>query len=563
MSAIIMSYMKLVSILITKYFSNFLSILITYNSSSTSEISGLLLDSVQASFQNLTQQGQFVIGIHWIDTAKQENLSELLLKYADIGVEGYITVLPNISEFLDARLYATENTVLRLKDKLYLFLSADENPEDVLTNKILKLYPHHLFVSCYARNTSNLTLWTQKFIGPSDNLKPMHLDTYLGNGKFAQNVELYPNKILNMAGRVLEVSSVTYIPYVVSYSVPEGLGDVDNIDPMQPKKSVIYTGTEADIVLSFCQLRNCTLKVIPYGNDNWGDIYENGSSDGMLGSVYRHETEFGIGCVYNWFSHVFETSFAIAKSAIPILAPAPKPYPAYMTIILPFNKIIWTLIIVSIFASAIVMHVIMYYNFLMEHENDLKEHHFDHVSSYELTQFQMVAIFFQQSFSQSKLDRFAARFFLSTLLLAGLTLENTYSGQLKSLLTIPAFTEPVDTIQKFADTDWKWGAPSRAWIYTILYSNIPHEKTMREKFVDASHEELRDASYKGDFGIGLERLHGGIYSFGDFVRDGNLDHLIMTKDDLYYDFSRGFSIKGWPMMHSFNTHILWCLEHGL
>ncbi|XP_055915011.1 uncharacterized protein LOC129948159 isoform X1 [Eupeodes corollae] len=561
-----MSLAELVTFLVNKYFSNLISVLITYNSSSTSEVSGLFLDSVQASFQNLTQQGHF-IGINWIDTdvlAKQEDLRGLLLQNADIGIEGYITILPSLLEFLNARLYATENSVLRLKDKYYLFLSVDENenPENVLTNEILKLYPHHLFVS-FVKNSSDITFWTQKFVGASDNLKPIHLDTYLKNGEFTKNAELYPNKFLNMFGRILEVASVTYIPYVVSYSVAEGMGDVDNLDPEQPKKSVIYTGTEADIVLSFCRLRNCTIRVTPCGNDNWGGVYDNGSSDGLIGSVFRHETEFGIGCYYNWFNDLFETSIAIAKSAVPILAPAPSLYPAYMTIILPFNKLIWTMIIISIFVSAIVMHVIMYFNTYMEHREDPTKFHFDHASSYELTQFQMVAIFFQQSFSQSKLDRFATRFFLSTLLLAGITLENTYSGQLKSLLTIPAVTEPVDTIQKFAKTDWQWASPSGAWIFSIAFSDIPHEKIMTEKFVEMSYEQLRDASYTGNYGIGLERLHGGIYSFGNYIKDGNLDKLIMTKDDLYYDYSRGFAIRGWPLMDTFNTHILWCLEHGL
>lgn len=59
------------------------------------------------------------------------------------------------------------------------------------------------------------------------------------------------------------------------------------------------------------------------GADNWGSIYENDSADGMLGDIYYQRVELAIGCIYNWYNGITETSHPITRSAVTILGPAP------------------------------------------------------------------------------------------------------------------------------------------------------------------------------------------------------------------------------------------------
>jgi len=59
------------------------------------------------------------------------------------------------------------------------------------------------------------------------------------------------------------------------------------------------------------------------GADNWGGIYDNESSDGMLGDIYEQRVEMAIGCIYNWYDGITETSHTIARSSVTILGPAP------------------------------------------------------------------------------------------------------------------------------------------------------------------------------------------------------------------------------------------------
>lgn len=94
---------------------------------------------------------------------------------------------------------------------------------------------------------------------------------------------------------------------------------------------------------TFCQVHNCHLRVEPCksnfseilnylkfilliiidGADNWGGIYENETSDGMLGDIYEQRVELAIGCIYNWYDGITETSVTIARSSVTVLGPAP------------------------------------------------------------------------------------------------------------------------------------------------------------------------------------------------------------------------------------------------
>lgn len=61
--------------------------------------------------------------------------------------------------------------------------------------------------------------------------------------------------------------------------------------------------------------------LLPDGIDDWGEIYENGSSYGLVGGLYKNEVEIVVGCVYSWYYEFFELSFPTAKSAVVILVP--------------------------------------------------------------------------------------------------------------------------------------------------------------------------------------------------------------------------------------------------
>lgn len=138
------------------------------------------------------------------------------------------------------------------------------------------------------------------------------------------------------------------------------------------------------------------------GPDEWGGISANGSSSGMIGSVYKGFTDFGIGCYYNWYNDDFETSGVIAKSAVGLVGPAPQRFPPYLINILPFNGTIWSLIIFSMFVSSLIMHAIKFSSFDLRRRRNPKDmRQFHHLKSYLGSVLDIFSIFVQQTFDDS------------------------------------------------------------------------------------------------------------------------------------------------------------------
>ncbi|KAH8383357.1 hypothetical protein KR009_008155 [Drosophila setifemur] len=603
---------QLLRLIVGQYFASFSSILIVYNNSgSATPLQQDYLGALELVLRELPQS----VLLQWINVAKLNDLVELeeqVMNALNGSVtEGFITILPQTKDFLHARYYATRNSIVRLKDKRYLFLCEGEKPADLLSLDILQFYPHHLMVrpasetetgpgpepgpktgpqpaprrnegtsvntmenkdgkeggamggtaSTSLHRDINFELWTQKFVGAFGNLDALLLDAFLPNETFAERVELYPNKLLNLQSRSLRVGSITYVPYTITNYVPDGEGDVDPINPQKANRSISFDGAEANVMKTFCQVRNCHLRLQNYGADNWGGIYENETSDGMLGDIYEQRVELAIGCIYNWYNGITETSHSIARSSVTILGPAPEPLPTWRTNILPFNDLTWLLLILTMICCGMFLYLNKYISYLLGFCGNKKV--FNHASKLEKSMLDTFALFIQQPSAPLDFDRFAPRFFLATLLCATITLENIYSGQLKSMLTIPFYSAPVDTMEKFAQAQWKWAAPAIIWVHTVQSSDLATEQILTRNFEVHDYSYLSNASFMPNYGLGIERLASGSLSVGDYVSTEALENRIVLRDDLYFDYTRAVSIRGWVLMPELDKHIRICQETGL
>uniref|UniRef100_A0A1A9ZBL1 Uncharacterized protein n=1 Tax=Glossina pallidipes TaxID=7398 RepID=A0A1A9ZBL1_GLOPL len=304
---------------------------------------------------------------------------------------------------------------------------------------------------CSVHRNFNFELWTQRYVGTAGNLDAEHLDTYVASERtFLKNTELYPDKLTKLHGRTLRMGSHTYLPYTVTNYVPPGTGNVDAIDSQAPNRTVSFIGSEAELIISFCQNYDCHLRVEPYGENAWGDVYDNGTGVGMFGGLFAQHIECAIGSMYDWYHDLYEVSHEIAATTIKLVTPGPA------------------------------------------------------------------------------LHRFASRVCLAALLFATLTLENTYSGQLKSFLTAPLFTDPVDTIDKWTKTNWKWTAPSMEWIINIEQSDLVKDQILTQKFEMNDLDFLYNASFRDDYGLGIEGLFSGSFTFGKYITAPALEGKIVS-----------------------------------
>uniref|UniRef100_A0A1A9WSE8 Ionotropic glutamate receptor C-terminal domain-containing protein n=1 Tax=Glossina brevipalpis TaxID=37001 RepID=A0A1A9WSE8_9MUSC len=417
---------------------------------------------------------------------------------------------------------------------------------------------------CLVQGDINFELWTQKYVGTVGNLDAKHLDTYLGRERtFIKNTELYPNKLTNLEGRIIRIGSHTYLPYVVTNFVSPGVGNVDAIDSSALKRTVSFMGCEAELIITFCQRHNCHLRAEPYGVDGWGVVYDNGTAEGMFGGLFAQHIEIAIGCIYNWYNDLYEASNVITQSRVKLLTPGPAQYPRWRITIMPFSLELWIFIAFAIILYSLIFHFIKYSGYRSQQIHSTRQIQYNHLQYFLKTFLDVFAVFIQQPSADTSLHRFAPRLCLAALLCATITLENTYSGQLKSILTTPLFTDPVDTMDKWIKTNWKWTAPSEVWITNIIHSDLMKEQILVQKFEMNDYDSLYKATFKDDYGLGIEGLSSGSFAFGKYITAPALEGKIITKDVVYSTMTIATAIRGWPMISLLDQHISQCLETGL
>lgn len=79
-----------------------------------------------------------------------------------------------------------------------------------------------------------------------------------------------------------------------------------------------------------------------------------------------------------------------------------------------------------------------------------------------------------------------------------------------------------------------WGAPQPAWVMTIKFSQTSDSKHMFNHFEIQNDEYMRNMSFSGMYGMGIERLHSGSYSFNDYIRHDALQYLDVCIEEILY-----------------------------
>lgn len=91
-----------------------------------------------------------------------------------------------------------------------------------------------------------------------------------------------------------------------------------------------------------------------------------------------------------------------------------------------------------------------------------------------------------------------------------LVITSTYSSGLASVMTLPRFENPIDTLQNLVNSNLEWGATHDVWITSIEQAKDPINVHLVKKFQAIPAEQLRELSKSGRFGFAMERLPSGI-----------------------------------------------------
>lgn len=86
------------------------------------------------------------------------------------------------------------------------------------------------------------------------------------------------------------------------------------------------------------------------------------------------------------------------------------------------------------------------------------------------------------------------------------------------------YEDKIETVRQFYATGFHWGVPNYAWVFTLENAQVPHIKGIFHRFEIYPEEVMHNRTMAGSFGVAIERLHAGSYSFMSYVRMDTLEH---------------------------------------
>ncbi|PSN41204.1 Ionotropic receptor 41a4 [Blattella germanica] len=386
--------------------------------------------------------------------------------------------------------------------------------------------------------TIEIELKTHKYIG-HDNAAEIKLDKWSPYIGFQSGVSLYPNKIKNLQGKQLNITTIVeYPPYVVT--------------DLTASPS-LYEGIEFRIAKDYETFINCTFEVVIEIEGEWGELWPNGTGTGMWGKLTMDFAVLGFGALYAWLEPYPYVDYTLpyTGSYVLCMTPHPKLLPGWMTPFLPFTIEAWVAVAASQFITGISLYLTSKAQFLIHDSRNKIVKTFLKTTDCIFWSIGLLLLQAPICFKNPPL-----RQLLTWLMLFYILVSTIYISGLASLLTTPRFENPINTVADLAKSGLKWVANADAWVYTILEATEPDMVTIVNNFRVLKENELLQHAYDGDRAFALERLMDGTYALPSYLNNETLPHLRVMREDIYSGTPLFNVRKGSPFLESFNTLLL-------
>ncbi|XP_023710035.1 probable glutamate receptor [Cryptotermes secundus] len=366
--------------------------------------------------------------------------------------------------------------------------------------------------------------------------------------------DLYPDKLFNLMGKRLIMATFNYRPYSI----------IDlNADPP------VFDGTETRIALEFCKKLNATFDFSIDAENEWGEIYENDTGNGILGAVVEDRAELGYGAIYLWsYEYQFlDYSFPYIRTGITCLAPRPEPLAGWITPLLPFTVTSWAAVWASVVASTFSLFLVTKATEKFPGRSTNIQAGTGRYASVLDCAFNALGLLVLQTppdERRSTRNVGPNRHVLVWLTVMFLLITTSYGSGLASILTVPRFGPPIDTVPDLVASNIPWAATHPAWMFSLRESRDPLTLHVTSQFRVMKNEELRKHSFMGDTAFSIERLPAGHYAVGDYItEEAAAAKLRLMKQDLYFEFVPTVVRKGSPYISKLNKLIHRLLDSGL
>ncbi|XP_049548270.1 uncharacterized protein LOC125959490 [Anopheles darlingi] len=330
-----------------------------------------------------------------------------------------------------------------------------------------------------------------------------------------------------MHGRPIRVATLQYPPCTSVTKKHLGEGNARPIIPAN--YSLLIDGTELLMVEELCRRHNCSVDVELAANAGWGDLYPNGTSDGLIGSIIHRRTDLAMAALYkwcHWYPHI-SMSVYTSRSSVTCLG----------------TMVVWA----------------------TERQRQRLHLTANFEKRYRLIDalFFMTSLYVEQSVHLRN-DLLAGSILLAFLLFGGFMIGNSYAGALAYVMTIPHYEKVLTTTADVANSGIRVVAGSTAWMNSLIMADEPILVTIRNHFqtydidsIDQFIHTRRDMSYM------QERLQYGSFALESYV-DINATHMVQPlKEEIYWELVISICRKTWPLMDKYDDLILRVQQNGI
>ncbi|XP_053691084.1 uncharacterized protein LOC128739613 [Sabethes cyaneus] len=483
-----------------------------------------------------------------VTTEPSSNISQNLRMHRaiELGCTAFIVDEDSAIQFLDSYIPVHDGTIFRRPEK-YIILSIHSiGPAAEMLLRKIQQHPAIEEIAnllLVVTNSSKIDLLTHRYVGNLPKSRELILlDSFrVENQTFDRGSNLFPDKLSNLMGKRMRVATFQLLPWSMMRQADDGIVRYLN-------QSYTIDGLDGYILIQFCLWYNCTWDLSVDQENQYGVVFENHTGNGMIGSLVERKVDVAIGAVGAWASlfQYFSFSNPIMWIGVTSLAPRPRLIPSWKIVFMMFTKTVWFLLI----ATYILIVFFDYY---------LPKSAASHLQ-------------YKKSLSRSFLNVFGAFLLLPSELRRGRISENilsisllvvtflvgyVYIGKIHSILAVPVFQPPIDTIYDLAMSNKHWNAPHEAWMYALIGSLNPYVQKILSTFKVTPIDELKRIADEGDEALVFAVLNFGHFMVGPWFTAENIENYRLMSELIYFEYDTAYASKTWPLLDRFDYLTGW------
>ncbi|KAH8371943.1 hypothetical protein KR093_009388, partial [Drosophila rubida] len=509
-----------------------------------------------------------------------EWILRLTLAIEKTHCESFIVFQEHIPKFAHYFYNASSYAIWRSTRNRFIFVYTDEllpasfDAANYFDGYIFHDQPNIWLISAPFLNATVFEIKSNQFVGPRYfgkepmpvNFDALQLyDAQFGEVTWDSGINL-SSKLRNLQGREIIVGIFNYKPFM--------LLDYDK----QPKiynraqhgADVHIDGTEVRLLLSFCELHNCTLQADTTELTEWGDIYPNYTGTGLMGMVLDRTTDYGIGGLYVWYEAYIrmEITQFLGRSGATCLVPAPHPMINWALPLRPFQATLWLCVLACLMLECISLAVTRQCE-RTSAQSWQQSLRFGYVSTLKL--------FVNQSTSYVTTS-YALRTVLLASYMIDIILTTVYGGGLAAILTLPKLEEAADSRQRLYEHKLPWSATSYAWINIFDTGTVDVNRNyciyvfiikiidsiclqsvllrLMERFRVYDADDIAIKSRTEQMGFVVERMQFGHLGNAEIIPDDALSRLKLMVDDIYFAYTVAYVPRLWAHLEAHNQFTL-------